>query len=176
MKTFNKEDMFSWGNAEEAKQYIGKLCYFGDSLYELKKNIEINHSKTLLWVDNNNSTVGVNSIFECVSEDDPNSIHYSQGLMIPVDKVKEVEEKKYRPFKNPEEFAKVVFNSKEKNTVACHIKVKDIAKKEEYIFLIQGIFIDGLILPLYGMLTFQQLFQTFIICYHDEWQPFGVKE
>ena len=36
MKIFDIKDVFSWSNAEQAKAYIGKYCYFADSLRYLK--------------------------------------------------------------------------------------------------------------------------------------------
>ena len=176
--TFNKEDVFSWGNAEKAKQYIGELCYFGDSLYELKKNIEINYSRTLLWI-NNNSTVGVNSIFECVSENDPNNVHYSQGLMIPVDKVKVEESKKWRAFKSLDEFAdalgvchivgtEIIFRNKGASELLRKSMITEMSTTSNNSFVTLGSLAFSL----------KSLFDAYEWLNEDtgEWQPFGVKE
>lgn len=101
MKIFDIKDVFSWSNAEEAKQYIGKECYFADSIFTLQDNINNNKVYILEKVANNDKT-DVTSLFIFLG---PVS-EFRWGLCLPADKVKEVEEKKYRPFKSIDEFKK----------------------------------------------------------------------
>ena len=96
MKTFDRKDIFSWSNAEEAKQYIGKYCYFADSLRYLKTIVNEDEKYILQDVSNNEKDM-VQGVF-CDVDDD------FWGLCLPADKVKEVEEKKWRPFKSIDEF------------------------------------------------------------------------
>ena len=74
-----KDDVFSWANAEEAKEYIGKKCYLGDSLDDLQKKIKDKESSVLkkifTW-----SSVHVDIVFA-----GPSQVF---GLCLPVEKVK----------------------------------------------------------------------------------------
>ena len=96
MKKFDIKDVFSWSNAEDAKQYIGKYCYFADSLRYLKDSVNKDINYLLKEVFNNEKDQ-VQGVFCDVDGD-------FWGLCLPAEKVKEVEEpKKYRPFKNADE-------------------------------------------------------------------------
>lgn len=100
MERFDIKDVFSWSNAEEAKQYIGKECYFADSIFTLQDNINNNKVYILEKVANNDKT-DVTSLFIFLG---PVS-EFRWGLCLPADKVKEVENlRKYRPFKSIDEF------------------------------------------------------------------------
>lgn len=81
MKTFDKKDVFSWSNSEEAKTYIGKTGYFSNDFESMKRAIELGGTTVLSIVDTNSiwcfKGLGVSLCF---------------GLFLPVDKVKEVEE------------------------------------------------------------------------------------
>ena len=102
MKTFDKKDVYSWSNAEEAKTYIGKTGYFNNDFESIKRAIELGDPAVLDRVDTNSiwcfKALGVSLCF---------------GLFIPAEKVKveeieEIEEpKKYRPFKSIKEFVEV---------------------------------------------------------------------
>jgi len=100
MKTFDKKDIFSWSNAEDAKQYIGKYCYFADKLDTLKEKVNKNKMSMLQDVLNPGENY-VQNIF-C------NTTDSCWGLCLPADKVKEVEEpkKRWRAFKSIDEFKK----------------------------------------------------------------------
>ena len=96
MKTFDKKDVFSWSNSEEAKTNIGKTGYFNNDFEGMKRAIELGDPTVLGRVDTNSiwcfKALGVSLCF---------------GLFLPADKIKEVEEsKKYRPFKSIDEFKK----------------------------------------------------------------------
>lgn len=98
MKTFDKKDVFTLVTAEEAKAYIGKQGYFGDSFSELEEDIKKGCSGRLEDVFPDRYTSIVFRPYACET---------SYGLFIPTDKVKEVKEpKKWRAFKDIEEFKK----------------------------------------------------------------------
>lgn len=90
-KLFNKKDVFSWSNCEEARQYIGEEGYFCDTYHE---SLAAWHKGLLQDVDQSMTV-------ECIFEDEENEVF---GLFLPADKVIEVEEKKYREFKDFNEF------------------------------------------------------------------------
>lgn len=99
MKKFDIKDVFSWSNAEDAKQYIGKQCYFADTLRYLEQNINDDISYILQDVVNGKECQ-VQEVFRDVDYD-------GWGLCLPAEKVKEVEEpKKWRAFKSIDEFKK----------------------------------------------------------------------
>lgn len=98
MKTFDKKDVYSWSNAEKAKQYIGKQGYFGDSIAELDNKIQ--------GVFKNILTDIFASDTDRASFPFGNDDEETWSLFLPADKVKEVEEpKKWRAFKDLSEFA-----------------------------------------------------------------------
>lgn len=97
MKTFDKKDIYSWVNAEEAKAYIGKEGYFSN--YCLNNLVE--------WYKGTLSKI--NSSTDCrITHMFINDKREIFGLFIPLDKVKEVEEpkKRWRAFKSIDEFKK----------------------------------------------------------------------
>lgn len=164
MKKFDIKDVFSWSNAEDAKQYIGKNGYFADNLHDLQECVSNNSIQTLFSLDLDPET-DVDSIFSI------NEIDYKYALFIPAEKVTEIKEKKYRPFKSIDEFMnhldlKCLMNN--------YIKVEDINTSEIYELMIVGAFVNGLVLPLYGALTMDQLFRKFKLKFNDQFLPFGV--
>ena len=165
MKTFDKKDVLSWSNAEDAKQYIGKYCYFADSLRYLKTIINEDKKYILKKVSNNEKDM-VQGVFCDVDGD-------FWGLCLPADKVVEVKEKKYRPFKSIDEFMN---HLDLKSLMNNYIKVKEINTSEIYELMIVGAFVNGLVLPLYGALTMDQLFNKFKLKINDQFLPFGVEE
>ena len=166
MKTFNKEDVYSWSNAEEAKQYINKEGYFSDDLDELNREINENKLYPLKEV-NSNSAI-------CFVALSPIG-RWSCGLFLPAEKVK-VAEKKYRPFKNVAEFKKYIYGDYCVSCIEQTIKIEDINTSEIYELMIVGAFVNGLVLPLYGALTMEELFRKFKLKFNDQFLPFGVEE
>lgn len=81
-KFFEREDIISWSNAEDAKKYVETEGYFGDSYQELITKVKKNLTSTLWYVF---PAEDVNCVFEDVYE-------IKAGLFLPVDKVKEVED------------------------------------------------------------------------------------
>ena len=165
MKTFDIKDVFSWSNAEEAKTYIGKTGYFNNDFESIKRAIELGGPAVLDRVDTNSiwcfKALGVSLCF---------------GLFLPADKVKEVEEKKWRPFKNVAEFKKYIYGDYCVSCIEQTIKIEDINTSEIYELMIVGTFVNGLVLPLYGALTMDQLFNKFKLKFNDQFLSFGVEE
>lgn len=82
MKTFDKKDVYSWSNAEDAKKYIGKEGYFSNNFSALK--IKVRNCDELTVLKN------IDSYGICCFNTDEHFEGF--GLFLPADKVKEVEE------------------------------------------------------------------------------------
>lgn len=95
MKTFNRSDVYSWSNAGDAKAYVGKEGYFGDSLSELDTQVR-GVFKSILTDVYADDTDKVSHPFG--SSDDE-----TWGLFLPAEKVIEAADKKYRPFRDIDE-------------------------------------------------------------------------
>lgn len=170
MKKFDIKNVFSWSNAEDAKQYIGKECYFADSIFRLQDNINNNEVHILKGVVNKDKTV-VTRLFT-FDDSDCVSVFY-WGLCLPADKVTEVEEpKKWRAFTDIGEFQCVT-----NKFIGDIIEVKSDWDGRVYRCLIMWA-TDGYI----GMagLRFSLLIDLFEHYQwkdsNNEWQPFGVEE
>lgn len=167
MKTFDKKDVFTLVTAEEAIAYIGKRGYFGDSFEELESSINKGWSDNLGEVFPDRYT---NVVFR------PYACETSYGLFIPADKVKEVEEKKYRPFETIEEFVKTIGDI---GTIVTYREKKEPSQEMSGIFT--GYMWDsacrGWILGLGAHLyRLENLFELAEYKYKYKWQPFGVLE
>lgn len=166
MKTFDKKDVFSLVTAEEAKAYIGKRGYFGDSFKELESNINSGCSDNLGEVFPDRYT---SIVFR------PYARESSYGLFLPADKVKEVEEpKKYRPFETIEEFIKTIGDI---GTIITYRTKKEPSQEMKGMFT--GYMWDsacrGWILGLGASLyRLENLFELAEYKYKNEWQPFGM--
>lgn len=99
-KFFNKNDVFSWSNAEDAKQYIGKDCYFAHSVGGLSEHIKTGVMGILKDIFNSNYDA-----VSCAFGDGTST----WGLCLPADKVIEVEEPTYRPFNSLDELFNFFF-------------------------------------------------------------------
>ena len=95
MKKFDIKDVFSWANCEEAKQYIDKEGYFAHTLSQLDDRIQKFDFCTLEKICDSNTN--------CFCRKGDGAMCY-WSMFLPVDKVKEVEEKKWRAFKSIDEF------------------------------------------------------------------------
>ena len=95
MKTFNRSDVYSWSNAGDAKAYVGKEGYFGDSLSELDTQVR-GVFKSILTDVYADDTDKVSHPFG--SSDDE-----TWGVFLPAEKVIEAADKKYRPFRDIDE-------------------------------------------------------------------------
>lgn len=164
MKTFDKKDVFSWTNTESAKKYVEQQGYFGNSFPELEKHINDDETAILVCICESGN---VNCIFKT-----ERNIRY--GLFIPKDRVKEIKkEKKWRPFKDIEEFNKVipmgtVFKFRYKSNDA-----KDVYSIYYHANLncengFQAIFFED------SYHHFDYCFYEMLLFLNGRWQPFGV--
>ena len=166
MKTFDKKDIFSWSNCEEAKQYIGRQGHFADTMTQLRDSINKNEAYTLCRI--------FKDVGNCFYTTE-NSYSIGYDFFLPIDKVKEVEEKKYRPFKHYLEFTLV---TKKKVGDVINIMRKDKSYSE--ILVITGKRTDNnnnTVLRLSRYFSLRELFEDYL--WEDEkgyWQPFGVEE
>jgi len=168
-KTFDRKDVFSWSNAEDAKQYIGKDCYFAHSVGVLSEHIKTGVMGILKDIFNSNYDA-----VSCAFGDGTST----WGLCLPADKVKEVEEpKKYRPFRTTEEFSNVTGKR-----IGSILKFKYVDKDVRYYtrmytgfhFLENGNIYIELGSEAYSL---EQLYNYYEwLDEHGEWQPFGVEE
>ena len=162
MKTFHKKDVFTLVTAEEAKTYIGKTGYFNNDFESIKRAIELGDPAVLDRVDTNSiwcfKALGVSLCF---------------GLFLPADKVKEVEEKKYRPFNNIQEFL-----NQYKVGQVVHLRNKK--NNIEQLTLIVAVFLRCYCCVCLGLnasaLPLKELFEEYEIKINEKWQPFGVLE
>lgn len=91
MKVFDKKDVITCVNAEDAKKYIGKLGYFANGLIGFDA---IDHFAAYSLDD---VQLGIDKPFFYREQ--------NFALFLPEDKVKEIEEPKWRAFKSIKEFA-----------------------------------------------------------------------
>lgn len=168
IKTFDKKDVFSVLNAEDASRYVGEKGYFADDLQTLKQNVEENRLYKL-------HKISANYTFPFRGEKEYDLNNFS--LFLPADKVKE--EKKYRPFKDCIElcqhvrvtgedlYAGLTLNIRnKKNKIVRQVLVTEINYGKPFI---------GLGICLFDL---KNLFRGYE--WQDEengdWQPFGVLE
>ena len=162
MKKFDIKDVFSWSNAENAKEYIGKYCYFADTLANLEYGVNENIAYMLQKVCNDKKCQ-VHEVFRDNDDD-------GWGLCLPVDKVIEVKEpERWRAYKNFDEFDYAV-----SDTVHLRLKHKH---SSEYIYLITGFNYKENSISINGVMgNFENFFDMYEIFNGNEWQPFGVRE
>lgn len=163
MKTFDKKDVFTCVNADEAKQYINQAGYFANQLKDFLTEFS---AGALVLTD-----VQENEYRPFVSDG-----HGAALLFLPAAKVKEVEEKKWRPFNCIEEvfvtFNKdvgsfITYRTKDfplrtiTTTIIGYTKEKN---KEDQIQIGAG------------MIELSNCFEGIEIWNGKDWQPFGVYE
>jgi hypothetical protein len=159
MKQFDKKDIFTCVNAEDAMSYIGDNGYFADSLsgfYHIDCYAPYSLDKV---------RIGTDHPFVYRTK--------SFALFLPANKVKEVEEPKYRPFKSTSEFLKFY-----KVGQVIHLKNKN--DNLEQLTSIVAVFIRCYCCVClginHGALAFEDLFKKYEIEIDGKWQPFGVEE
>ena len=158
MKTFDRKDVFSWSNCEEAKQYTNKAGYFADVYSD---NLDDWYKDILISIDKNRA---IDAVFE--------SVNNLRGLFLPADKVKE--EKKYRPFKHYLEFTEVTHKK-----VGDVIEIASKDKSYEAMLVITGKNTNNNkeTVMMFGrqLITLSKLCEDFLwLDANHEWQPFGV--
>lgn len=158
---FDKKDVISWANCEEARQYIGEEGYFRDDYQE----------DLACWSQGLLQEIDPSLPVDCTFEDEENNLH---GLFLPADKVKQPEPaKKWRPFRDCAEFMR---------TVRCGLgdrltirrKGLQIVRSVLVLELAQGLGTLGLGTHIF---CYRELFDDYE--WQDKegnWQPFGVEE
>ena len=165
MKNFDKKDIFTCVNAEDADQYRSTKGYFADDLSELNEKVKDGNLEKLHHILQDifpNRFFGNNRAF---------------ALFLPADKVKKVkEEKKYRPFKSFNEF-NVVTNKNVGDLINYKLKNSPCF----YCAVITKTFCSPNIEPTidFGNSCFKysELFNHFEwLDSENTWKPFGVEE
>lgn len=164
MKTFDRKDIITCINAEDAKKYISKLGYFANGLNGFA-NIDYFAAYSL-----DNVQVGIAKPFFYKEQ--------NFALFLPEDKVKEIEEsEKYRPFKAMLEFVNTV-GKRVGEDIRLRAKSSDPFESS---FLIDGytetskyelkyIYLSGI------KFTPKELFDNYEWFFNGTWKPFGVEE
>lgn len=163
MKIFNKKDVFTIVTEEEAKAYIGKQGYFGNSLEDLEEEINKYGSDELEEVVHEKYT---SNIFR------PRGYESTYSLFLPDDKVKRLKEPtKWRPFKDHNEFKAWVGKD-----VGETIRTREISSKYDSEDLITGLNYKTICLAS-TCYNYDELFNQYEwLNPRNEWQPFGVGE
>ena len=108
MYKFDKKDVFSFSNVDEARYYKGQECYFEDSFNGLQYCIDHNIKGLLKCVrDAGDNTIDCIFVADCDIEVMNSRCIRSFGLCLPCELVKK-EEPKYRAFNDIEEFEKTL--------------------------------------------------------------------
>lgn len=163
MRTFNKKDIYSWANCEEARQYIGKEGYFAHTLSQLDNRIQKSDFCTLEKICDSNTNCF------CRSGD---GVMCYWSMFLPVDKVKKVEEKKWRAF-TLEEFNKTI----PMGTVFKYRYKKN--KAEVSIYYHAYLELENGDKAIFFEKSYRSLncsFNELELFLNGEWQPFGVLE
>ena len=180
MKTFNEEDLITWANRDKA--VIGNEYYFGNCLYDIKYRIKEGIYTVLTAIDNN----CYNYPFHI--KKDNSSGEVCSACILPVDKVIDEPEKKYRPCENLREFYRVVMNEVPTlnmveddiiyDLMDSIIHIRNTKSSIEFHLNINGIStdLDGTRNVLIGntYLSFKDLFDNSEIEINGKWLPFGV--
>lgn len=168
-KLFELRDVFCFANAEKAKGYIGKDCYFGSSLEDLAHSVEQDyncfslHSIDLVRDDAKVFVADTGVDFEVAS------------YCLPKEKVIRPDAK-YRPFKDLGELADFLETSVY-HLAGKNIHYKSKATGKEHISVISSVCLsdnrvrfDGWSNSLVNMFNECELWNG------EKWIPFGVKE
>lgn len=147
-------------DTEQAKQFIGKKCYFSDDARDFM-NLDKADGDTLFYVA---ELQNIWTAEEYCFADNSNDYRF----ILPFEWVNPEEpEKKYRPYKNPQEMF---------DDLGCyvgdiiHLRTKT---KEEHHMMVVG-YADNTVTLGNDMFNFNQLFAEFELRSRGEWQPFGV--
>ena len=173
MFNFDKKDIISWANCEEAEKYLGKEGYSGDTLVELGVQIQRQNLSKLERIDASDAicfhTLEYNDYGDCIER--------AECLFLPADKVKQPEPKIFRPYTDINEFQNNVGGLSE--TVLFRSKND---KEHMYKALIVGFdFYTKIVCLSYYKYSLKELFDRFewFNCRKSadgEWQPFGVEK
>ena len=168
MKDFDRKDIFGLLNAEDAKPYIGKFGYMADNVQTLRKNVEENKCFKLHDIEDDY----ILPFKVCIKNDEI----FGFGLFLPADKVRE-EPKKWRPFKDFEEFSKTL--NKKIGSEIIYRNTKDYPPLRRIHTTIMGYVEDvtgeDQIQIGVGTLKLSTYFEQIEIWNGNRWQPFGVE-
>lgn len=165
MKTFDKKDVFSWANCNELR--LATHGYVGNSLSDLACNIAPEGKVVLLSIDKNSALC-----FNVENKQDNLAKIYHFAFFLPADKVKEVEEKKWRPFKDSKEFIHTI-KAYLGDSITFRYKKENEGNSSA---LITG-FSKELYVTFGGRsYSYEQLFYYLEWFDGNTWQPFGVEE
>lgn len=161
-------------DTEQAKQFIGKKCYFSDDARDFM-NLDKADGDSMFYVA---ELQNIWTAEEYCFADNSNDYRF----ILPCEWVEEEKkelEKKYRPFSLDEFFNifeigdLIVFKMKNDDEVKCAMFIGYLTDVERIddktpgaVELMLGIFHYSL----------SSLFEDFELLYHGEWQPFGIKE
>ena len=175
MYKFDKKDVFSISNAEDAIQYIGQECYFEDSYAGLQYCIDNNIRGFLKCVRVGDDDTAADCIFlaDCAINLMDDRCFRSFGLCLPCEVVKK-EEPKYRAFKSVEEFKSVV------GEIGSVIHFKPKNCNANYCVIFSGILETefGKTNVLIGAMVhdFAELFEDYALIKDDKEVPFGIND
>ena len=168
-KLFELRDVFCFANAEKAKEYIGKDCYFGSSLEDLAHSVEQNyncyvlHSIDLVRDDTKVFEADTGVDFEVAS------------FCLPKKKVIRPDAK-YRPFKDLDELADYL-ETFVPYLAGKTVHYKDKETGEEYISVITSILLSNNFVRINGWShSLESLFNEYELWNGEKWIPFGMKE
>lgn len=171
MYKFNKKDVFSFSNVDEARHYKGQECYFEDSYAGLQYCID-NDIKGVLKDISKFDEDPVECTFRADRDIEVmNSREISAfGLCLPCNLVKKQE---YRPLLNAAEFEAVV--GEIGSIIIFSEKIYNLTKRA----IVTGITShgDSVVFSL-GASTYtpRELFEGYILIKNGEEVPFGVKD
>ena len=164
MKTFNKSDLITWSNLEKAE--VGKRYYCADSLNELLQKINSNAFTNELTGIHEDSIL---TPFRVKRYDEFESF----SCLLPMDKVIEEPEKKYRRCENIEELYFVVFN----HFPRASMKIGNIARNLiDSIHHIRNKRSGNEYYTYINSFSLEELFDEFEIEINGKWMPFGIEE
>ena len=159
---FNKTDVLSWVNCQDATPYLGRDGYFADSLQEMHNEIKNNCKKKLIKIHTDDAT-------KCFENDS-----ISKALFISAEKVKT---QKYRPFRSHNEFMLLtglsvgdILNIRKKGNPDSYdecliLAVRHHSDEPMYLFS-----------DFVGFKTAQELFDNYEWKSGDKWLCFGILE
>lgn len=162
-KYFDKEDVISWSNCEEAKEYLETEGYFADYYDPKIDNIFCWFRGVLTAIHELNA---VNKIFSADNSSD-------HGLFIPLSKIKE--KVQYRPIKTIDEFKAVTGFG-----ISSQISFRKKGENGNKLWVINGFDLDGdEIKSVYidTSYTMEDLFNDYeFLDKNNEWKGFEVEE
>lgn len=167
-KLFELRDVFCFANAEKAKEYIGKVCYFGSSLEDLAHSVEQNYNRYALH------SIDLDRDDAKVFTADTGVDWEVASFCLPKEKVIRPDAK-YRPFKNLDELADYL-ETTVPNLVGKILHYKSKATGKEYISMISDVSLSDNRVRLGWSDSLENLFNDYELWNGEKWIPFGVLE